>query len=253
MIAHRGFSGVYPENTLLGLRAALEAGCDGVELDVLLSRDGELMVLHPDAIPRVTGQDGPIGAFTRAELQAIDIGAAFDPRYAGERMATLAQAIELCRGYRAVMCIELKDLQDGDVQGYEDRIIDLFRRQSLFAKAVINVGPADFARRVKTREPRICVCIDAPHERWARLDIMAVVDELMALPADMVEYEHNHITPESVTEFRRHGMPIWAWTANQRADLERLVEFGVDGILTDQPERLHELLDLPGAGPADDA
>ena len=74
IIAHRGFSGVYPENTMLAFRKAIEIGADGIELDVHLSKDGQVMIIHDEALKRTTGLDGVVSDYTRAELEKISAG-----------------------------------------------------------------------------------------------------------------------------------------------------------------------------------
>ena len=81
VIAHRGWSGKYPENTMLAFRKAVEAGCDGIELDVHLSKDGEVMIIHDEALKRTSGMNGAVSEWTRSELEKISAGKTFNDDY----------------------------------------------------------------------------------------------------------------------------------------------------------------------------
>src|SRR5512140_3219428 len=96
--AHRGFSGENPENTLASFRAAIAAGADMVELDVHLTRDNELVVIHDDTLERTTDGKGNVADKTLAELKALDAGFKFNPQFAGERIPTLAEGLDTTRG-----------------------------------------------------------------------------------------------------------------------------------------------------------
>ena len=105
--AHRGFSGENPENTLASFRAAIAAGADMVELDVHLTRDNELVVIHDDTLERTTDGKGNVADKTLAELKRLDAGFKFNPRFAGERIPTLTEVLDVTRG-RILVNIELK-------------------------------------------------------------------------------------------------------------------------------------------------
>ena len=89
VVAHRGGAGLAPENTLAAFRMALEVGADAIELDVRLTRDGRVAVIHDRTVDRTTGGRGPVGSYTLAELKALDAGSWFGPQYLGERVPTL--------------------------------------------------------------------------------------------------------------------------------------------------------------------
>ena len=98
VIAHRGFSGVAPENTLAAFRKAIDVGADMFELDVLLSQDEHVVVIHDDTLERTTNGTGKVIDHTLAELQALDAGSWFSPEFAGEPIPTLEDALRLAKG-----------------------------------------------------------------------------------------------------------------------------------------------------------
>ncbi len=241
VIAHRGYSGSYPENTLISLGKAAKLGCDLVELDLRLSSDEIFMVLHERGVRLATGGQDTIDAFTAAEIKRADVGSWFHPRFAGARVPTFDEALDLLRDSPARLCIELKDLNGREIPGYEDRIVALFRREKLFAKAVVNVEPMAFVQAIKRKEPRIRVALDSRHADWTALSADEILERVLPSGADIIQYEHEHLSADIVRVLRSAGFAVWAWTVNARDDMIRLIDWGVDGILTDHPERLLRL------------
>ncbi|MBE0499679.1 MAG: hypothetical protein IBX43_10675 [Campylobacterales bacterium] len=107
IIAHRGFSGNYPENTLLAFEKALDAGADGIETDLQLSRDNVPVLFHDDTLKRITGVDKKPREFTLAELQSLDVGSWFDSAYKNEHIPSLDELLNLCKA-RAILILEIK-------------------------------------------------------------------------------------------------------------------------------------------------
>jgi glycerophosphoryl diester phosphodiesterase len=98
VIAHRGFSGVAPENTLVAIRRGIEIGADMAEIDVTLSKDGYVVVIHDETLDRTTNGTGPVSDATLEELQRLDAGSWFAPEFAGEKIPTLGEVLDLVRG-----------------------------------------------------------------------------------------------------------------------------------------------------------
>jgi glycerophosphoryl diester phosphodiesterase len=135
IFGHRGFSGKYPENTLLAFEKAIEAGADGIELDVHLTKDGEMVIHHDELLDRTTDGQGLIGSYTLAELKKLDASAGFKGVYGKQEIPTLREYFDLIKNSDIMTNIELKtgvDTYPGieekvlgliDEYGYRDRII----------------------------------------------------------------------------------------------------------------------------------
>ena len=115
VIAHRGYSSQFPENTLISFAGAVDVGADMIELDVQLSRDGVIMVYHDGDLSKL-GLSGSVADYSYEELCTIDVGSVFGGEYVGERMPTLQEVLELIRDTDLGIYLELKDI--GDVQGF---------------------------------------------------------------------------------------------------------------------------------------
>ena len=133
-IAHRGASSYAPENTFAAYDKALAMGVNHIELDVHLTRDGHIVVIHDDTVDRTTNAHGSVADFTLDELRALDAGSWFDPEYAGERIRSLGETLEHYKG-RLYFHIEIK--QRETTGGLARRTIDMVRGYGLIDSVTI--------------------------------------------------------------------------------------------------------------------
>ncbi|MCW2955581.1 MAG: glycerophosphoryl diester phosphodiesterase [Thermoleophilia bacterium] len=232
VVAHRGFHGVDGpvENTLGAFTRAIDAGADAIELDVRRTRDGVLAVHHDAQLP---GSGGVIAQLDHAQL----------PRHAdGQAVPTLGEAAELARSRDVGMVIELKD------SGLAQAAVDALRGRIPFDDVeVISFSP-DTVRAVEALEPGIRTGFIAPHlPSWLQqtplyAGAMWAIDALGQRPAldaaaragaDYVSVERRMATPGFLAEAQRRNVPVTVWTVNDEADMRRLTDAGVYGIVTD--------------------
>ena len=107
LIGHRGYPARYPENTMASFRGAMEAGCDMIELDVTITKDRRIVVIHDDTLDRTTAGKGPVRERSFEEIRKLDAGGWFDPRFSAERVPELSEVLELTAG-RCLLNIEIK-------------------------------------------------------------------------------------------------------------------------------------------------
>ncbi|MBQ8448281.1 MAG: glycerophosphodiester phosphodiesterase [Clostridia bacterium] len=141
--AHRGFSEKYPENTMEAFRAALDAGVDEIETDVRMSADGELVLIHDECVDRTTCGTGKVCEYTLAELKGLDAGVKKGAEFAGARIPTLRELLELCKGYPALtLDIELKEYptEGREARAYEacDKALAMLDEYGFTERCVIN-------------------------------------------------------------------------------------------------------------------
>jgi glycerophosphoryl diester phosphodiesterase len=221
-IAHRGASGAYPENTLLAFRKALEFGAGWIELDVHLSADGELVVIHDEQLERTTDGRGAVRARALSELRRFDAGR-------GERIPLLREVLELVAG-RAVLNVELKGRGSAEPTA---RLLSEWLEQGRLTAADLLVSAGDRQQLAVFRslrsDLRLAVIYDRKPEHWWRL---AEELQLWSLHID-----RSLVTGELVEEAHRRGLRLLVFTVNDRSELLRLRQLGVDGVFTDYPER----------------
>lgn len=241
-IAHRGASADAPENTLAAVRRAVELGADVVELDVQRSKDGALVVVHDTTLARTTNvrQVFPgrapwrVADFTHEELQRLDAGSWKSRDHAGERVPTLAEALDVICVSSASLQLELK------APGvYPGIVTDLVSALTAFPGALeltpagprVVVQSFHFAamKELKTRLPGLTVgLLGAP-----------AVANLPALStwADQVNPHHWALDRWYVEQVHRHGMACLVWTVDRPSAMRRALRLGVDGVITNRPDR----------------
>ncbi len=214
-IAHRGASTYEPENTLLSFRRAMEMGADMIELDVRLSCDGHVVVIHDKELDRTTDGSGLVREKTLHELRELDAGK-------GEKIPTLEEVIGLVKG-RAGLVIELKETET------EERVVNLVRKNNLIGETFIVSSYQDILKKVKELDPEIktgLIIFYSP-------DPIGLAKECSA---DVVAPFHNLVTRELVEKAHEFNLAIITWTVDDRKRAEELIIMGVDGIVTNKPD-----------------
>lgn len=238
LVAHRGVSARFPENTLSAFTAAVADGAAMLELDVGLSRDGELVVLHDETLGRTTNGDGFLRDHDLEAVRRLDAGSWFDPRFAGEPVPTLAETLKRVGGEIAVN-VEIKPeaVASRAEGGIEDKVVALVRAAGLLDRVVVSSFEPTAVARVKRAEPGLRTAVLFHHEMEFDPAVFVAL-----FGADGLHVNQRHLTPEMVASLHGAGLYVAAYTANEAADLRRLVELGVDGIFTDDVARARQLL-----------
>jgi glycerophosphoryl diester phosphodiesterase len=228
--AHRGYERAAPENTLAAFRKAIEAGADYAELDVQLTADGAIIVLHDRDFARVARDKRRPGAMTLAEVKALDAGSHFSPAFAGERVPTLKEVIDLARS-RIRLNIELK------VYGRDRRIAaavaGLLRDEEFEDQCVVASLDYEAVRAAQRHNPRL---------RTAAIVTVAVGD-LGRLAVDALSVNVNLATDDLLREAHGQGKEVMVWTVDDPRVATRLIERGVRNLITNDPEALVRLRD----------
>lgn len=232
-IAHRGASGRAPENTHAAFAAALALGAEAIELDVQLSADGELVVIHDETLERTTDGAGPVGDRTAAELAALDAGSWFAPEFRGERIPLLADVIAQVRD-RVTLNVEIKSARDLGV--IEPKLAALVAAERATEWIVFSSFHAEAVRGMRAYAP------------WARLGVLCDEDPRtrgLALAgevgAELVIPGRRWVDARVVEEAHVRGYDVWVWTVNEPGEIRRLLALGVDAIFSDYPERFSSL------------
>jgi glycerophosphoryl diester phosphodiesterase len=227
VIAHRGGALLRPENTLPAFDHAASLGADGFELDVHLSRDGVPVVIHDSTLERTTGGAGRVADLTADELARIDVGdGAGVPRLVDvlTRYATERVIIEL-KGSRPELATRVVD--EIRRAGAANRVLlGGFSRRALAAARAR--GP-ELATGAAREEIRLAV-----YGTWVRLPIRSTGYRCFQVPEG--RGWQRVVTPRFVRAAHAAGLPVYVWTVNDPADMRRLLDWGVDGLITDRPD-----------------
>ncbi|MFO7917851.1 MAG: glycerophosphodiester phosphodiesterase [Anaerolineae bacterium] len=236
IIAHRGASAVAPENTLAAFEAAVEAGADGVELDVMRCRSGELVVVHDDTVDRTTDGSGLVRTISKDSLRMLDAGSWFGLEYAGQRIPTLEEALAFVeRGIRLNIEIKSQMLRS---EGLEEEIADMIRAQRCEDRVLISSFNPLVLMRMKDVAPELQRgLLYAPGSLRSSPRIWRHFVQPQALHP-----HHNVVDEEYIHWARDNGYRVNVWTVNEAARMREMTALGVDGIITDHPARLRRLL-----------
>ncbi len=224
--AHRGASGQAPENTLGAIGRALGLGADMVEIDVRLTADGRLAVIHDATIERTTSGHGPVAALTMAELGALDAGAWFGPEWAGERVPELVDVLDAVRG-RARLNIELKP--DDRPEAMLDELLRQLALHDFARHCVVTSFDADLVDELKARAPQQAAGYIFGRGELPGWAFSAKVEVLSA--------EHTLVDAAFCEFATAADKAVHVWTIDAPADMRRFVDMGVDAVITNHPER----------------
>lgn len=236
-IAHRGFSGAAPENTLAAVRAAIESGADMVEIDVTMSADRHLVVIHDETLDRTTGGRGEVAGLTLAEIRQLDAGRWFSPAFAGERVPTLDEVLAAVEG-RVLLNVEIKS--EAVARGIVDKVAAAIRARRMTREVIVSSFAPAALEQLRAAAPEIRTAVLCNPEYHKGRDPVAIVREL---GASMFNIKRTRLTRAMLQRCREAGIPVAVYTANKPRHLRKLVKMGVDAIFTDHPDRLLEVVE----------
>ena len=238
VIAHRGASGHAPENTLAAFRRALAMGATFIETDLQLSRDARFVAIHDNTLERTTNGQGQVHDLTLAELRRLDAGAWFGSEFAGERIPTLEEILDFAKKHDVVFYLELKPAGSW---GGEHALIGALRESGEIARTVvISFDPAILAA-VRKVEPTLMTGLLFDGQ------IEDPLDKAVEIGARQAVVRGDLVTPGMISEARRRDLQVVCWTVNHPAHMRLLAAAGVDGIMSDYPDRLIATLKKPEA------
>jgi len=229
VIAHRGAAGRAPENTLASVAAAIEDGTDVVEIDVQETADGRVIVIHDSDFMRVGGVALNVWDGTFDEVRQIDIGSWFGAEFSDQRPPTLAEVLEMCKG-KAHLDIELKYY--GHDQMLEQRVVDIVELAGMTDQMVVMSLKHEAVQKMKELRPGWTVGL---------LTAKAVGD-LTRSDADFLAVHTGIANPGFVRRAHRAGKDVYVWTVNDRINMSRMMSWGVDGLITDEPALAKEVI-----------
>lgn len=240
IIAHRGFSGKYPENTMLAFQKAVEAGCDGIELDVHFSKDKELVIIHDETIDRTcVDGTGTVAEMTVEELKKFDLSATH-PECGRCEMPTLREYFEYIKDKDVVTNIELKTNKN-PYPGLEQAVYEMIKEFGLEDKILISSFNYFSAIRFKEIMPEMpCGFLE---ESW----LLDYCDYVNKYNIDNIHPMYNMITEEFAKDAKENGYGIYTFTVNDREAMIDMYNKGVEGIITNYPDLAKEVLAEMGA------
>lgn len=245
-IAHRGASGpgLAPENTLAAFERAVQLGVDAVEIDVRVTADGVPVVLHDATLDRTTDREGPVAELTLAQVRQADAGAWCGAAFGGQRVPTLVEVLDLLR-HRALAVVELK------ADFVAERVLKVIDDVAALDGVVLQSFSTQSVRRVKALAPEVptALLVGELPTSPSRIRARRLVREVLGVGANALSIWHATLTPPFFEEMRKRGITVWTWTVDEEVVMRDVIQMGVQGVITNCPDRLNRVLaDLEGEG-----
>ncbi len=238
IIAHRGFSAIAPENTLVAQRMAAELGVDLIECDVHRTKDGQIVVMHDATVDRTTDGSGALAEMTLAELKALDAGSWKGPKYAGERVPTLAESLELI-GERARLIIEIK------AEGIADEVLRVVEECEALDRVVIFSFDYETVCRARELRPELpCLWLTGGAQDPSAAAAAALVEKVERGRLTGISPSYAGATDELLRQCREKGLWLWTWTLDEPEQMKEAIARRVGAIGTNWPDRLRKVLGL---------
>lgn len=228
ILAHRGYSSKAPENTMAAFELAVEVGSHGLELDVHLSRDGEIVVIHDHTLERTTNGRGLVSEHTLAELQQLDAGHWFAAEFKGEPIPTLEQVCKLIKGRDVLLNVETKAALG--FESLNERLAAVLQKHALEEQVIVSSFNHYALAHLKRIRPQL---------RTGILYNAALVDAWIyakSIGAAALHPYYLSVIPDIVAGAQQNGMMVNTWTVDRAADIERMIGAKVDSLITNEPE-----------------
>jgi glycerophosphoryl diester phosphodiesterase len=233
-IAHRGASGSFPENTRLAFEKAIEARVDAIELDCQLTKDGHVVVFHDERLERTARAKGAVRNHTLAELKKLDIGAWRKKAHKGERILTLEEVLDVV-SQRVNLCLDIKQFPESP-QGIELKILFILSHYDYLDRAMLSSFDYRCLDRVRELAPEANLGVifgaGITHDPFAaarRLNAAAIL------------VQRELATREFLQQAWEDGLDVYVWTVNELREMEKFASVGVQGIISDFPERFWKI------------
>ncbi|HHY19528.1 MAG TPA: glycerophosphodiester phosphodiesterase [Firmicutes bacterium] len=229
IIAHRGNSSEAPENTLAAVRSALALNCDAIEIDLHLSKDNELIVMHDSLVDRTTDGEGAIKEMSLEEIKKLDAGSWKGKAYKGEPVPTFREVLQEVKG-KSRLVVELK------VEGAEEKVVDALKEADMLDDVVvISFIPKALATlaEIEPDLPRAVLTAVSSYEEYVKVAREA--------KTKMLDLYAVNLSREVAEKLLDRGYVLWAWTIDEEEHMKKVVDLGVTGITTNRPQKALEL------------
>jgi len=233
-VAHRGASAQYPENTLLAFRQAIEQGVDALEVDIHLTGDGELVVIHDSTLERTTDGYGNIRDHGLQEIRKLNAGQ-------GEKVPLLTEVIRLAREAQIRLCVEIKGGTETEGLNIAEAMISTLEANDFLSHAIVTSFSSKALLRAKALNPEVSTMLD-PSPQDGTLTPREVCAQALMASANCLSYDFRFLTPEIVRECQLTGLALWPWDPDDPDDIRQVIRLGVHGIMTNRPDMLNKVL-----------
>lgn len=241
VISHRGANKVAPQNTIPAFKKAVEFNADGIETDVHLSKDGQIVICHNYNVDATSNGVGEISQMTFDALRKLDFGSYFNPAFKGVTLPTLTELLEVVKNMTMIN-IEIKAPKSKN--DIVKRTIDEVYRFGLEKNVIISCFEPECIRESKEIAPEIKTgLLYERGELGEEIMNFGVAKYCCQLNADAAHPEHILMTSELIADLHNNGIKVNPWTVNSREDIIKYTEWGCDALITDTPDFCRKVLE----------
>jgi len=244
IIAHRGGSNLAPENTMAAFQNALNLGVDMIEIDIEQTIDSVVVVIHDTKVDRTTNGKGKVDSLTYSYIKTLDAGSWYDSRFKGEKISTLEEVLQAVNG-KATVLIEIKS-GDELYPGIEKRTVEAIQHFNAHSWTIVQSFNKKTVERVKILDNKIVTYyllgrnfMSYYHSLQAKIKKNKIQEFLY----DGIAVHYSMLNAASVDSVKQMGLGVFTWTVDEEDDMTKMIEFGVDGIITDSPDKLIGLIE----------
>ncbi len=227
IIAHRGASADAPENTMAAFLLGVDQGCEMIELDIHLTKDKQIVVIHDATLDRTTSGSGNVADMAYEELQTADAGSWFDEQFAGEKVSLLEDVLSTVPAHVAFN-VEIKSSKEEQICA---RLLDVLKRTNRLEQTVISSFDFECLAQLQKLDRSMKVGLLYSSEP---VDYMQVEQDL-GMEIYSLHPQYHLVNEEYMAAANKHGKVVFPWTVDGKEDLERMMQLGVSGIITNKP------------------
>jgi len=236
-VAHRGFSGEYPENTLLAFQKAIDLGVDMLELDVQITLDGEIVVCHDPHLDRFTGASDFLRDHPYKTLLEYDVGAWMSPKFSGLKIPTLAEVFEIVP-LETLINIEIKHEASSFFNWETEKaVLEKIRTYGREKQVLISAFNPMIVNRIRKLAPDISTAYLITQKLNPLLIFL-----LYRVRASYIHVDFRYLKPNIIKALERNGLKVLSYTLNTPSEFQAAYDLGLKGIITDFPDRLRSFL-----------
>jgi glycerophosphoryl diester phosphodiesterase len=241
IIAHRGASAYYPENTIPAFEGAIAMDADMVELDVQLTSDKEVVVFHDEKISRCTDGKGRIADYTLASLKKLDAGSWFDKKFRNTRIPTLAEVLDVCKN-RIAVNIEIKTEAVSRMffGGVEEKCLKIVGHSGMREHVVFSSFDPRAIMHLKQIDDTAAVAVLFEKKHYGSKLPSDVMD---SLGADAFNCSSSELNKKWLANIKSKNIPVNIYTVDNEKRMKKFLDMGVNGIFTNKPDVLRRVLD----------
>ena len=237
IFAHKGASGYAPENTLIAIKKAIEMKVEGIEIDIQLTRDGRIVLMHDWKVDRTTTGRGYVYELDFDYIRTLDAGQWFTKDFIGEVVPTLEEVLDILP-QDMMLNIEIKDTARHHSK-IEEKLLEVLKKYpDKFENIIVSSFHHDKIKKLQELEPKLKLAL------LTNSEFIEIEKYLSTNGVSSYSYhpEINHVLKEDIEKLHAKGVKIFVWTVNKEEDLNYLVKLGVDGVISDYPDLMKELI-----------